>query len=148
METRMQSLLIANGALVLLGGFAAGIPYGSALAATLVPNAPAAAFETLRAWHMAHLEGALNGLLMLAAAAAAAHVTLGATAQRVVYWGLLVTGWGNIIASSISAATGGRGLSMTGFDWNTLDFVLFVLGIIGAVAAVVTLAVAGFRTNR
>lgn len=148
MEKRIQSLLIANGALVLLGGFAAGIPYGSALAATLVPNAPAGAFETLRAWHMAHLEGVLNGLLMLAAAAAAAHLTLGATAQRVVYWGLLVTGWGNIVASSISAATGGRGLSMTGFDWNTLNFVLFALGIVGAIAAVATLAIAGFRTNR
>lgn len=147
MDRRLQGLLIGNGALVLLAGFVAGMPYGSALAATMVPNAPAAAFETLRAWHMAHLEGVLNGLLMIAAAAAAAHLTLGATAQRIVFWGLLVAGWGNIVASSISASTGGRGLSATGLDWNTFDFVLFALGIVGAIAAVAALAFAGFRAR-
>jgi len=145
MDKRMQGLLIANGALVLLAGFVAGFPYATAVSAALDPNATAGAAEALRAWHMAHLEGVLNGLLMLAAAAAAAHLTLGTVAQRVVFWGLLVAGWGNIVAASISAATGGRGLSATGFDWNTLDFLLFMLGIFGAVAAMATLVIAGLR---
>ena len=148
MDKRLHGLLIANGALVLLSGFAAGFLYGTALTATLIANPPVSALEALRAWHMAHLEGVLNGLLMLAAAAAAAHMTLSAGAQRTIFWGLLIAGWGNVIAASISASTGGRGLSATGLDWNTLDFVLFVFGIVGAVAAMVTIAIAGFRTPR
>src|SRR6185369_1560064 len=115
--------------------------------AALDPNAPRGAAEALRAWHMAHLEGVMNGLLMLAGAAAAAQLTLGATAQRVVFWGLVVAGWTNIVASTISALTGGRGLGVTGFDWNTLDFTLFMLGIVGSIAAIVALAIAGLRTR-
>ena len=72
MDKRLQGLLIANGALVLLAGFAAGFPYGSTVVASLAPGVTAGDFtEPLRAWHMAHLEGVLNGILMLAAAAAA-----------------------------------------------------------------------------
>ena len=147
MDKRTQGLLIANGALVLLAGFAAGFPYASAVAAALDPTAPGAA-EALRAWHMAHLEGVLNGLLILASAAAAAHLALSMTAQRVVFWGLVAAGWTNIVASSISAITGGRGMAPTGFDWNTLDFTLFMIGVAGAIVAMVTLAVAGLRTPR
>ena len=145
MDKRTQGLLIANGALVLLAGFAAGFPYGTAVTASLDPNATAETAEALRAWRMAHLEGVLNGLLMLAGAAVAAQLVLSAGAQRVVFWGLVAAGWTNIVASTISAMTGGRGLSPTGFDWGTLNFVLFMLGILGAVAAMVTLAIAGFR---
>ena len=148
MDKRMQGLLIANGALVLLAGFAAGFPYASAVGATLDPSAQANAAEALRAWHMAHLEGVLNGLLILASAAAVAHLTLSMTAQRVVFWGLVAAGWTNVVASSISAITGGRGMAPTGFDWNTLDFTLFMIGVAGAIAAMVTLAVAGLRTPR
>src|ERR1700687_3343884 len=118
MDKRMQGLLIANGAFVLLAGFAAGFPYASAVTGALDPSAPAGAAETLRAWHMAHLEGVLNGLLILASAAAAAQIALSATVQRVVFWGLVAAGWTNIVASSISAITGGRGMAPTGFDWN------------------------------
>jgi hypothetical protein len=145
MDKRTQGLLIANGALVLLAGFAAGFPYGTAVTASLDPSAGAASAEAVRAWRMAHLEGVLNGLLMLAAAAAAAHLMLSAVAQRVVLWGLIVAGWTNVVASSISAMTGGRGLAPTGLDWSTLNFALFMAGIVGAVAAMIALALAGFR---
>jgi len=148
MDKRMLGLLIANGALVLLAGFAAGFPYASAVAAALDPSAPAGAAEALRAWHMAHLEGVLNGLLILAAAAAGAQLALSPTAQRIVFWGLVAAGWTNVAASSISAITGGRGMAPTGLDWNTLDFALFMIGVAGAVAAMIALAVAGLRANR
>lgn len=148
MDKRLQGLLIANGALVLLAGFAAGFPYGSTVVASLAPGVTAGDFtEPLRAWHMAHLEGVLNGILMLAAAAAAGALTLSAMSQRVILWGLIVSGWTNIVASTISALTGGRGTAITGLDWNTLDFLLFMAGILGAVAAVVALALGGLRAR-
>ena len=40
MDKRLHGLLIANGALVLLSGFAAGFPFGTALTATLIANPP------------------------------------------------------------------------------------------------------------
>ena len=148
MDKRLQVLLIANGALVLLAGFAAGFPYGSTVVASLAPGVTASDFtEPLRAWHMAHLEGVLNGILMLAAAAAAGALTLSAMSQRVILWGLIVSGWTNIVASTISALTGGRGTAITGLDWNTLDFLLFMAGILGAVAAVIALALGGLRAR-
>ncbi|KAB7741216.1 hypothetical protein F2P47_05580 [Parvibaculum sedimenti] len=149
MEKKLQGLLIANGALVLLAGFVAGFPYGSTVVASLAAGVAASDFtEPLRAWHMAHLEGVLNGILMFAAAAAASALTLSATSQRVILWGLIVSGWTNIVASTISALTGGRGTAITGLDWNTLDFLLFMAGILGAVAAVIALALGGLKAWR
>ena len=148
MTNRTFGLLIANGALVLLAGFAVGMPYGMAVGQSLDPSAPQLVPGTLRAWNMAHLEGVLNGMLMIAAAAAAMKLTLGATGEKVLFWGLVVAGWTNVVASTISALTGGRGTGITGFDWNTLDFLLFMAGIVGAVAAAIVLVRAGFATAR
>lgn len=148
MEKKAQAVLIANGALVLLAGLAVGAPYGATVAASLAPDAPADIAESVRAWRMAHLEGVLNGMLMIAAAAGAGFLALSRTSQSVIVWGLIVSGWTNIVASTISALTGGRGTGVTGFDWNTLDFLLFMAGIVGAVAAVISLAVAGLKTAR
>ncbi|HUD53154.1 hypothetical protein [Parvibaculum sp.] len=148
MDKKLQGLLIANGALVLLAGFAVGFPYGTAVMASLAPDAPAAVAEQVRAWHMAHLEGVLNGLLMLAGAGVASLLTLTRNAARVIFWGLVVAGWTNIVASTISALTGGRGTGLTGLDWNSLDFLIFMAGIIGAIVAMIALALAGLKTAR
>jgi hypothetical protein len=96
---------------------------------------------------MAHLEGVLNGMLMIASAAAAGFLALSRGQQRIVFWGLVAAGWTNIVASTISALTGGRGTGVTGLDWNTLDFALFMLGIVGAVVAMLTFVFAGFRAR-
>ena len=63
MTNRTFGLLIANGALVLLAGFAVGFPYGMAVAQSLDPSMPQAIPGTIRAWRMAHMEGVLNGML-------------------------------------------------------------------------------------
>ena len=97
---------------------------------------------------MAHMEGVLNGMLMIAAAAAATKLSLSATGEKVVFWGLVVSGWTNIVASTLSALTGGRGTGLTGLDWNTLNFLLFAAGIIGAVVAAIALVRAGLAVAR
>lgn len=148
MTNRTFGLLVAHGALVLLAGFAAGFPYGMVVGQTLDPSVPQAIPGTIRAWRMAHMEGVLNGMLMIAAAAAATKLTLNATAEKVVFWGLVVSGWTNIVASTLSALTGGRGTGVTGFDWNTLNFLLFMAGVVGAVAAAIVLVRAGLAAAR
>lgn len=147
MNKRMQGLLIANGALVLLAGYAAGFPYGSMVTAEIsgvASNIPG----DMRGWHMAHLEGVLNGMLMIAAAAAAGHLVMSDRLQKVLFWGLVVAGWTNVVASTLSPLTGGRGTGPTGLDWNTFNFVVFITGVIGAVVAAIALVVAGIRTAK
>ncbi|MEQ9518678.1 MAG: hypothetical protein RLN89_04480 [Parvibaculum sp.] len=140
MPTRHHALLIGYGAIIFILGLVAGVPFVWAIAdaATGAPEA----VESLRAWRMAHLEGVLNGMMMIAIAAAAKQLTISASQSNLITWGLLITGWGNILASFVSGLTGGRGLSFTGFDWNTLTFTLFSAAIVGVVVAMMVLAIA------
>lgn len=144
MNKRLTGLLIANGALVLLAGYLSGFPYGSAVAAQLAGGSDGIV-GGVRAWHMAHLEGVLNGMLMIAAAAAAAQIVMSGRLQKVIFWGLIVAGWTNVVASNISALTGGRGTGVTGMDWNTFNFIVFMAGVVGAIVAAIALALAGWR---
>jgi hypothetical protein len=143
MPTRHHSLLIGHGALVFILGLAAGVPFLWALDAVAAGGGAVEA-EALRAWRMAHLEGTLNGMMMIAVAAAAKQLTLSDGRSSIITWGLLATGWGNILASFVSGMTGGRGLALTGIDWNTLTFTLFSIAIVGVIAAFVVLALAAF----
>ncbi|AWZ03238.1 MAG: hypothetical protein NXH87_00645 [Rhodobiaceae bacterium] len=143
MPTRHHSLLIGHGAVVFILGLAAGVPFLWALDA-IAAGGGAVEAEALRAWRMAHLEGTLNGMMMIAVAAAATQLTLGEARSSIITWGLIATGWGNILASFVSGMTGGRGLAFTGIDWNTLTFTLFSIAIVGVIAAFVVLALAAF----
>lgn len=143
MPTRHHSMLIGHGALVFILGLVAGVPFLWAIDAVATGGGALEA-EALRAWRMAHLEGTLNGMLMIAVAAAAKQLTLNEGRSAIITWGLVATGWGNILASFISGMTGGRGLAFTGIDWNTLTFTLFSIAIVGVIAAFVVLAQAAF----
>jgi len=143
MPTRHHSLLIGHGALIFILGLAAGVPFLWALDAVAAGGGAVEA-EALRAWRMAHLEGTLNGMMMIAVAAAAKQLTLGEGRSSIITWGLIATGWGNILASFVSGMTGGRGLAFTGIDWNTLTFTLFSIAIVGVIAAFVVLALVAF----
>lgn len=146
MLTRHHSLLIGHGAIVFILGLAAGVPFLWALDAVAAGGGAVEA-EALRAWRMAHLEGTLNGMMMIAVAAAAKQLTLSGGRSSIITWGLIATGWGNILASFVSGMTGGRGLAFTGIDWNTLTFTLFSIAIVGVVAAFVVLALVAFTQS-
>jgi hypothetical protein len=146
MPTRHHSLLIGHGAIVFILGLAAGVPFLWALDAVAAGGGAVEA-EALRAWRMAHLEGTLNGMMMIAVAAAAKQLTLSDGRSSIITWGLIATGWGNILASFVSGMTGGRGLAFTGIDWNTLTFTLFSIAIVGVVAAFVVLALVAFTQS-
>ena len=146
MPTRHHSLLIGHGAIVFILGLAAGVPFLWALDAVAAGGGAVEA-EALRAWRMAHLEGTLNGMMMIAVAAAAKQLTLSDGRSSIITWGLIATGWGNILASFVSGMTGGRGLAFTGIDWNTLTFTLFSIAIVGVIAAFVVLALVAFSQS-
>lgn len=144
--------MIANGALVFIVGLLAGFPFAFVILGKVVlwPIPGALDWQMpgdLRGWHMAHLEGILNGLTLFAVAAILPRLRLGETALRVVAWGLVITAWGNIAASVIGPIFGGRGLEFGGSVTNSLMYLLFVLAI-GTVIVAIALVYHGARSQR
>ncbi len=133
MDERQQARLTAHGALVFLLGMVAGFPFAFAILGRValwplniqwvVPGEP-------RAWHMAHLEGILNGVMLFAIAAVGPRLRLDASRQRLLATSLLVTAWGNMIASLIAPFFGVRGLELGGGVANTVVFLLFMIAIV------------------
>lgn len=149
MTPRLRSLMVAHGALVFLLGLLAGFPFAFAILEKVAlwpfPGAlPLGPGGDVRAWRMAHLEGILNGLTLFAVAAAADWMWLGARAAWWVAWGLIVTAWGNIIASIIGPVFGGRGLEIGHGTANDLMYVLFVVAIVTVMIALTLVARGAF----
>jgi len=129
MTDRQRALLVANGAVVFVVGMIAGFPFALVVLGT--PVGPG----DVRGWRMAHLEGILNGLLLVAIAAAGGHLRLGPRAQGVLFWSLVVTAWGNEIASVIGPLLGGRGLEFGGGVTNSVMYVLFMIAVVTVLVA-------------
>ncbi len=140
MNERLQSRLITHGALVFLAGLLAGFPFAFLLLGKIVLwPIPGSIDVTMpgdvRGWRMAHLEGILNGLTLFAVAAIGARLTLSERAQKTIAWSLIVTAWGNVIASIIGPIFGGRGLAFGDGVANSLMYLLFVAAIVAVVIA-------------
>ncbi|HVN85568.1 MAG TPA: hypothetical protein VMW17_12070 [Candidatus Binatia bacterium] len=151
MNERLQSQMIAHGALVFLAGLLAGFPFAFLLLGKIVlwpiPGAIAVAMPgDVRGWRMAHLEGILNGLTLIGVAAVGARLRLSERAQQTVAWALIVTAWGNMIASIVGPLFGGRGLAFGEGIANNLMYLLFVAAIVAVVVAM-CLVFAGARRS-
>lgn len=146
MSEQDRRTLVAHGALVFLVGLLAGFPFAFEILGRVelwpVPGSIAVEMPgDLRGWRMAHLEGILNGLLLIAVAAVAPVITLGSRGAAWLTKGLLVCAWGNVTASWIGPLSETRGLAFTGFSWNSLVYLLFVAAIVGVVGAMLALYV-------
>jgi len=145
MNHRLRSLLVVHGALVFLVGMAAGFPFAMVLLADAhsqpVPG-------DVRAWRMAHLEGVLNGLMLFGVAGVGRDLALTRRAQLVVFWSLLLTAWGNIIASIIGPIFGGRGLALGPGLANNIMFLLFMAAVFAVIVAMAVIVRGGWRAGR
>ena len=144
MDRRLSSRLVAHGAVVFLVGLAAGFPFAFEILQRfeLWPFPWTVAFDPpgdLRAWRMAHMEGILNGVVLLAVAGVGERVLLSRSAQAWTYYGLIVAAWGNTVASTLSPVFSARGLTFGGF-WNSVSYLLFVAAIFGVTIALVLIA--------
>ena len=121
MDARLQARMIYHGGVVFLLGLALGLPFGLVLLGSMEGSE--------RAWRMAHLEGVLNGLLVIGVAAVGPALGLSAARAAIVAWCMIATAYGNVIASAIGAAYGVRGLSPGGPIANTTVYVLFMIAV-------------------
>ena len=149
MAERLQARLIAHGALVFLVGLCAGFPFAffelGKIALWPLPGSIEVSLPgDVRGWRMAHLEGILNGLTLIAVAGVLPRLRLSVTQQRTLAWLLIVTAWGNTIASVIGPVFCGRGLEFGGGTANGLMYLLFVAAV-GAVIVAMWLVFQGAR---
>jgi len=136
---RVRKSLVGHGLVVILLGMLTGFPYA------LVVTGSMAGAE--RAWRMAHLEGVLNGLLLVAIGAAGDSLALSARQARWLEWTLVVTAYGNWLGATLGAAAGERGLTPEGPAANFAVYVLFMVAV-AAVLFGLSLAVYGaFRRS-
>ena len=135
MSDRLSSRLVLHGAIMILLGMISGFPYGSAVTGG----------EDPRAWRMAHLEGVLNGLMAIAIGAAGARILLSEGLQRLLFWSLVIAGYGNVLASMLAAASGQRGLEPAGDLANNLVFAGFMLAVVGVLVALILVVVGAYR---
>ena len=141
MSREAAATITFNGLVVLLLGLLAGAPYGAALVNGWGDDAA-------RAWKLAHSEGVLNGLMLLALAGCAPWLSLGRAAQRVVAWGAVLAAWGNTVGAALGARTGQRGLAPQGPAANWLVFIAFMFGMWGVLIAVPVAASGAWRRMR
>lgn len=140
MTERQQASLVAHGALVFLLGMAAGFPFAFEILQRVetwpIPGSIAVDMPgDVRGWRMAHLEGILNGTLLIAVGAFGGRLALTATQARWAVRGLLVTAWGNIVASWIAPLAEVRGLAFSGASWNSVVYLLFIAAVVGVLIA-------------
>jgi len=113
--------LFFHGAAVIWVGLIAGFPFGLVVMGRISGD--------VRAWHMAHLEGVLNGLLTFGAAAALKHLILDERYVPLYALCFIVAAWGNVVGSILAAIVGQRGLELAPPMTKIMVFTVFVVAI-------------------
>ena len=94
---RHQRQLALHGSVVLLIGLLAGIGFSYAAATEPVTS------DLYKNWKFAHLEGLLNGVVVLAAAGVWAHIDSGRRSVDIGRWLLLIGAYANAIGPCFTA---------------------------------------------
>jgi len=136
MSPRLRAQMVFHGAIVVMLGLLAGFPHAFVITGQLAGEE--------RAWRMAHLEGLLNGMLVMLAGAVGGALELGASQQRWLVWSLVAAAYGNVVASVLGASVGVRGLVLAGPPANAVMNLLFWVAI-GGILVGVGLLIVGAR---
>lgn len=136
MNARLRARMVFHGAVVVMLGLLAGFPHAFVLTGQIAGEE--------RAWRMAHLEGLLNGFVVLIAAAVADWLALSPRQYGWLVWSLVVAAYGNVVASVLGATFGVRGLALVPPVANIVMNLLFWVAI-GGILAGVGLLILGAR---
>jgi hypothetical protein len=131
-------LAALNGvAMILAGMVLAGFPLAFLVARDVYGQAsPIPLDGDYRGWVMAHLEGLLNGLLVIALAGVTLiRKPMKPGRERWFLPALLVMGWGNLLASILAPALGVRGIAANGDLANNLVVLIFTVALLASFAA-------------
>ena len=96
------------------------------------------------AWRLAHIEGFANGVLMLVVALTYPLINPQGRAELIIRFGIIITGYSNILASMYGGIFDGRGLlpSPASSVHDLVVYYGFLPGVIAILVVLVTMAVA------
>jgi hypothetical protein len=140
MEHRLRDRMVLHGTVVIVIGLLAGFPHALVITGQLAGSE--------RAWRMAHLEGVLNGLLVLVVAAVADRLVLSRRRHAVIAWSLIVAAYGNVVASILGAMWNVRGLNASPPGTNLVVYAIFFVAVVGVFLGLVLLAMSAARRSR
>lgn len=123
--------LLFNGSLVILAGLLLGFPLRYAIVKKKK--------EIVNAWRAAHSILVMDGLFMLVVGLAIPYLILDGLSIWVLVWSLVASGYGFVVAFTIGAWKGIRGLTAEPFGLNTLLFGAHVIGALGSLVGIVIL---------
>lgn len=127
--TRGQAaILVFHGALLLLVGNLAGLPFSVAIEEDWGPDA-------VRAWRVAHTSLVMGAVLYVAIGAARSYVALPRWAASLLVWLLVGTAYVFSSALFLGASIGARGLAATGGPLHLLVFLGFGFSVSALFAA-------------
>lgn len=138
MTRRGAALLTCNAAVVVLLTCVAGLPYGEARKKEAGQHTWFGVSGTASQWRLAHAEGLVNSILVIALAAALGRVALTRRSETLIFWSLVGMVWGNFLGA-VAAALGGDD-SFNGTDLAKHNPVAVLLYGIAAVGAFVGLS--------
>lgn len=121
--------------MILAGMFLGGVPLIMAVVSQAYSQPPL--FHPpgdYRGWMMAHLEGLLNGLLVLGLALGAQVAP--PARPRLFATGLMLGGWGNTAAAILAPMLGVRGMVFDGQASNDAIAAMFGVALIGTIVAI------------
>ena len=129
--------LIIHGILVMLGGFIAGGFLGAVATGSLEGS--------LANWKLAHMEGLLNGLMLLAVAGISQHLCLSPGQGRWLTLSLLIMAYCNLGFGFLRGATGELGLDFSGTITNQVTTLLGTLGVPFAIIGVIIVLIGAIK---
>lgn len=130
--------LLFNGSIVLLSGLLSGVPMGLAIIQKR-------GSEKVRAWRVAHSTLIMDGLLMIIVGLVVPSLSLGELASGVLVWGLVISAYGFVLALTIGAWKGYRGLTPEPYGINTILYGGHIIGALGSLVGVVMFIYGLFR---
>ncbi len=131
-------LVALNGVLMILAGMVlAGFPLAFLVMRDVYDQPPPMDVGgDYRGWVMAHLEGLLNGLLVIALGAVTRiRQPMKPRRQAWLVPALMIAGWGNVIAAVMAPAFSVRGMAVDASLMNNIVWGIFTLAMIASFAA-------------
>jgi Kef-type K+ transport system membrane component KefB len=130
--------LFFNGAVMLLSGLLSGVPMGLAIIQKK-------GRETVRAWRVAHSTLIMDGLMVIIVGLVVPSLSLGGLASGILVWALVISAYGFVLALTIGAWKGYRGLTPEPYGINAILYGGHIIGALGSLAGVAMLIYGLFR---
>jgi hypothetical protein len=121
--------LLFNGSLVILAGLLLGFPLRYAIVKKKE--------EIVNAWRVAHSVLVMDGMMMIIVGLTIPYLILDGLSVWVLVWSLVASGYGFVVAFTIGAWKGLRGLTAKPFGLNILLFAAHIVGALGSLIGIV-----------